>query len=130
MYVFFIILIVPWLILSGFKIKKWRDREKRCTLKVCVQVTDILVKRPRRGSDLVYKPVFTIYFTNTTIDSALYTNLYHFTIGQKLWIRINPNDIQDFIYESPYKEIEMGADVLCCVIPLVVLVIYSLCLIL
>lgn len=116
------------LFICYIKIKKWVGRENRCTLKVQVQVVDILTRKPQRGAGLLYKPIFKISSVKSErlIKSALYTHLYKFDIGDQIWIYVNPNDLQDFMYESPYKDIGILIDGLACVMPFFTTFIYFL----
>lgn len=121
-------LIVCWLLFCYLKIKKWTGRKKRCTLRIRVQVIEILNKRPKRGSDLLHKPIFKVCLIKREIiiNSALYTNIFKFELGQELWLRVNPQNMQDFMYESPYNEIIMLADGIGCVLPFLAMLIYFL----
>lgn len=110
------------------KIKKWTGREKRCTLRIRVQVVEILTRKPQRGAGLLYKPIFKISSVKSenVIKSATYTHLFKFVEGEEIWIYVNPMDIQDFMYEPPYKNILLFVDGLSCIMPLLAMLIYFL----
>lgn len=94
---------------------------KNCILRVNAKVVEILERKPQRGAGLMYKPVFQISFMERTvlIKSATYTNLLQFELNQEISIYINPNNPQDFMYESPYISIVIFADILACSFPLI-----------
>lgn len=98
-----------WLPIIYIKRKRWKARNERCTVRTCVEVIEIRSKRPPRGSGLIYKPIFRVCSikNNILIDSADYTAIYRFEIGQILWIYVNPENIQDFRYDKPYITILM-----------------------
>lgn len=123
--IIFLLLFGAWFTISYLKLKKWTGRKQRCTLRIHVQVIEILTKKPGKGSSLLCKPIFKICSIKNapTINSALYTSLFTFNIGQELWLRVNPENIQDFMYESPYNDIIIFLDALGCVLLFIVLVI-------
>lgn len=123
-YILELMIYIPWFILGlmlcYFKTRKWIKRRKNCTEKVQVKVIEILSKRGGRGG-VIHKPIFKVCSLRKEIiiDSALYTNLYSFDVGQVLWIYVNPNDLQDFMFESPYIVIIMLADGVACLLPFI-----------
>lgn len=111
-----------WTFVCYKKIKKWKDYEKRCTLKVCAEVTKVILKEPRelhmRGTGPLYKPIFKVCVMDRDIiiDSACFTNLKRFETGQEYWLYVNPANFQDFIYDAPYGTVIKRLDIGICVL--------------
>lgn len=124
----YIILFVCWLVLCYYKSKKWIGRKERCTLRIRVQVVEVLTRKPQRGAGLLYKPIFKISLVKSEnlIKSATYTHLFKFDPGDEIWIYVNPNNLQDFVYESPYNDILKMLDMGACLLPLLAMLIYFL----
>ena len=104
-------------------IKEWGSRKKRCTLRVPAKVVEVLNMKPKRTLVMMHKPIFEICVmgNNILINSAIYTHLIKLKTGQKLQLYINPDNPQDFMYASPYKNKLLFRDMLGCVMPLVML---------
>ena len=115
--------ILAWLALCIAKYNKWRKRIKNCTREVSVKVVDILEKRTARGG-MVYKPIFeSIDATHQlVIDSALYSSLVTFEIGDTLELLINPEDTKEFLYKDDFLNKGKKADILCCLIPIIIII--------
>lgn len=109
-------------------IKRWGGRKKRCTLRVPVHVTEVITMRPRRGTVLLHKPIFEVCLlgNKVLINSAVNTHLFKLEVGQELWLYINPDNPQDFMYESPYKDKLLFLDKLACVMPFVCMLFWFL----
>ncbi|MBO5303949.1 MAG: hypothetical protein J6A92_07865 [Lachnospiraceae bacterium] len=123
-YVFFICIILSvWIVLCILKYRKWNIKRKKCIKHVTVYVSDILSKKTKRG-DMVYKPIFVLEEKNQRykIDSAFYSNLVTFGVGQKVNLLINPQNYKQFLYaENSYNK-GMVVDIVCCFIPFVFLI--------
>jgi len=104
-------------------IKEWGGRKKRCTLRVPAKVVEVLTMKPKGEFVLMHKPIFEtcVMGNDVLINSAIYTHLIKLKTGQKLQIYINPDNPQDFMYASPYKNKLLFRDMLGCVMPLVML---------
>ena len=113
---------------SYIVIKRWGERKKRCTLRVPVKVIEVIAMKPRRSTVLVYKPIFEVDIMDNKvlINSAIYTPLFKLEAGQGLQLCINPDNPQDFMYDSPYKDKLLFLDILPCVIPLVFMFLWFL----
>ena len=119
--IMYIFLFVTWLI-SFYQIrKKWMGRQKRCTLRVPIKVIEVISFRPSRGTVLLHKPIFEVCImgNKVLINSAINTHLFKLEVGQDLWLYINPDNPQDFMYESPYKDKFLFYDKLICVMPFI-----------
>ncbi|MBR6403444.1 MAG: hypothetical protein IKS48_08690 [Eubacterium sp.] len=123
--VFCAVVAVVWLSICIPKYKKWSGRIKNCTLEVPVQVVEIYEKRTRRGYVLC-KPVFeSVDPTNqVVIDSAYYSNLISFEVGDELVLLINPNDPKEFIYKDKRNNKGLVADMVACCMPILVIILY------
>ncbi len=99
--------------------KKWRKRYERCILRIPVCVIENIARRPRAGTVIFYKPIFETYAfgDRIIIDSAVGTQLFQLDEGQKLWIYVNPDNPQEFMYESPYKDKLIFFDKCACAFP-------------
>lgn len=121
----YIIIFIYWLFFCNLKRKKWMRRKEKCTLRICAQVKELLTRKPQRGSGLLYKPIFKICLKGSEyiINSATYSQLLKFEIGNEIWININLDDPQEFSYESPYKDILIRLDIGACLLPLIAMLI-------
>jgi len=119
---------IYWLIIFCYIRKKWGEQQKRCTLRVPVKVIEVITMRPTRGTVLLHKPIFEacVMGSNVIINSAVKTHLFKLEVGQELWLFINPDDPQDFLYESPYKDKLMFVDKISCALPLIAMLMYFL----
>lgn len=115
---FVLILFLAWCTLCIFKYKKWSSKRKMCIKPISVQVIEILEKRTARGG-MVYKPIFAIIDDkdNTIIDSAFYSSLVSFEIGQHLTLLVNPQNPKEFLYENNKYNKGIIVDVICCCLP-------------
>ena len=115
-------------VFSYVNIKKWSGRKKRCTLRVSVKVVEVITMKPRRSTVLVYKPIFEadVMGNKVLINSAIYTQLFKLETGQELELYINPDNPQDFMYDSPYKDKLLFLDILACVMPLFFMLLWFL----
>ena len=115
--------ILAWLALCIAKYNKWRKRIKNCTREVSVKVVDVLEKRTARGG-MVYKPIFeSIDDTlQLVIDSALYSSLVTFEIGDTLELLVNPENTNEFLYKDDSLNKGKKADILCCLMPIVIII--------
>lgn len=108
-----------WAILCIYKYRKWDHKRKNCTKQLFVEVKEILEKKTARGG-MVYKPIFiTTDGENNIIDTAFYSSLVSFEIGQQLTLLINPQNPKDFLYENDSYNKGIIVDVLCCCLPFV-----------
>ena len=118
-----LLFILAWLALCIAKYNKWRKRIKNCTREVPVKVVDVLEKRTARGG-MVYKPIFeSIDDTlQLVIDSALYSSLVTFEIGDTLELLVNPENTNEFLYKDDSLNKGKKADILCCLMPIVIII--------
>ena len=126
-----IFLFIYWLIIFSYIRKTWEGRQKRCTLRVLVKVIEVITMKPTRGTVLLHKPIFEacLMGDKVIINSAVKTHLFKLEVGQELWLYINPDDPQDFLYDSPYKDKLIFVDKIACVLPLIaILICFFMCL--
>ncbi len=119
MYIFFIVIsTIFFLFFTGVKLLFWISKVTRCTLRIEVEVIDVLVKGYRGG--LVYKPIFRECETGRMIHQRLWCGAA-FTVekGERLWIKVNPSDWRDFLFEKPYINKIIASEVLSCALPLI-----------
>ncbi|MBP5553671.1 MAG: hypothetical protein J6X94_02240 [Lachnospiraceae bacterium] len=123
-----ILFAVAWIALCLSKYHKWDKRKKNCSLEISAEVIDVLERKPMRGSSMLYKPVFRPMDApeGTVIDSAYYSNLVSFKVGDKVDLLVNPENIRDFLYKDSSLNKGKTADIICCIIPAVILVIWFL----
>ena len=76
----------------------------------------MLEKKTHRGA-MLYKPVFKPidYPELPVIDTAYFSNLISFEVGESLQLMVNPNNIKEFIYKDKKSNKGLTADMLCCV---------------
>ena len=109
-------------------IKKWRGKIRRCTLHVMAEVyKESVVPKEERG---IFRPVFRACDDNTMIDSAVYPSVYkilfRFKEKERIYIWVNPSDRQDFMFGNPYRRREMFMDLLRCLSPFLLMLIFYL----
>ena len=109
-------------------VKKWRGKIKRCTLHVMAEIyKESVVRKEERG---IYRPVFRTCDDNTMIDSAVYPSVYkilfRFKEKERIYIWVNPSDRQDFMFGNPYRRREMFMDLLRCLSPFPLMLIFYL----
>ena len=117
------IFVFAWSTLCISKYKKWSSKRKKCKTRLPVRVVEILEKKTARGS-MVYKPIFvaTDEDSDLSIDSAFYSSLVSFEVGQRLILLVNPENPKDLIYEDNTYNKGIIVDMLCCcLLPLVFL---------
>ncbi len=119
---FGVIFLTAWCALCISKYKKWSSKRKKCKKQLSVQVIEILEKKTARGG-MVYKPIFaeTNENTNYIIDSAFYSSLVSFEIGQHIILLVNPENPKDFLYKDNVYNKGIIVDVLCCCLPCIFL---------
>lgn len=119
---FGIIILFSWCGLCIFKYKKWSNKRKKCRKRLSVQVIDILAKKTKRGS-MVYKPIFAEIDGNCNyiIDSAFYSSLVSFEVGQCIVLLVNPENPKEFLYEDNTYNKGIITDILCCCLPFIFL---------
>lgn len=117
---FWLLYLFGWLLLCIFKYRKWNIRKKRCTKTVHAKVVSVLEKKPMRGSDMLYKPVFQVTLDDqlVTIRSAYFSNLIHFETGEQVELLVNPENYQQFLYKTEALNRGKAADIICCILPL------------
>lgn len=126
----YIIFAMAGIVLIYHTIDLRKKEKEHCIVRVLAQVIQIDVKRPSCGSSLLYKPIFKTSMDGEEIiiDSENYTNIFKFQVGQLLWLNINPDNPQEFTYESPYKDIILLCQVIQCMMPfLAILLCYYIC---
>ena len=101
---------------------------KRCTLHVMAEIyKESVVRKEERG---IYRPVFRTCDDNTMIDSAVYPSVYkilfRFKEKERIYIWVNPSDRQDFMFGNPYRRREMFMDLLRCLSPFLLMLIFYL----
>ena len=98
-------------------VKKWRGKIKRCTLHVMAEIyKESVVRKEERG---IYRPVFRACDDNTMID-------FRFKEKERIYIWVNPSDRQDFMFGNPYRRREMFMDLLRCLSPFPLMLIFYL----
>ncbi len=119
---------IPGVIQIFYIIRKWRNRSKRCTLKIPVRVIEVIARKPRSGNAMLYKPIFETFISGERkiIDSARSTMLFQLEEGQELYLYVNPSDIQDFTYDSPYKEKIIFLDKIACIAPFLFIILFRI----
>ena len=125
-YLFFgIIYFALWLTLCISKYNKWSKRKKNCTQELSVRVVDVLEKRTSRGS-MLYKPIFmpTDPANLLVIDSAYYSNLVSFEIGDTVELLINPENPNQFLYKDDSLNKGKTADIIGCCLPVIFFIVY------
>ena len=121
--IFFVVtVLIGWLILCRAKFKKWHDRKIKCIKRINVVVSDVLERKTARGA-MLYKPIFQVEAEEYIIDSAFYSNLVKFQVGEKLELLVNPENYKQFLYADDRYNKGLIADVICCFIPLIFLII-------
>ncbi|MCR4691235.1 MAG: hypothetical protein K5739_07820 [Lachnospiraceae bacterium] len=125
--VFVIIFVSAWLALCFGKYNKWNKKRKHCTREMTVKVTDILERKTARGG-MTYKPIFQPVDEGDAgeIDSAYYSNLVSFEVGQTVTLLVNPDNPKEFLYKDNSLNRGMIVDVLACVLPPVVILVFFL----
>ena len=112
-----VLLILAWAALCVSKYKKWHRRRVNCTQELEVKVTDVLKRKAMRGG-YIYKPVFeSVDDDHYVIDSAYYSNLVSFEIGETLTLLVNPDDKKEFLYKDDSLNRGKVADIVCCILP-------------
>ena len=119
--------LVAWIALCLSKYKKWNNRKMVCTQEISVRVVDVLEKRTLKGH-LLYKPIFKPVdsMDNWVIDSAYYSNLVSFQVGQTLELLVNPSNVREFIYKDDRYNKGRTADFIGCAIPLIAIIAFIL----
>ncbi len=110
-----------------FKYRKWHRRRKNCTKEIQVKVVDVKEKKAARGG-MFYKPVFEPVGSPEypVIDSAFYSNMVSFEIGDKVELLINPDNAKEFLYKENSLNKGILADILCCCLPMICVIGYLL----
>lgn len=114
------VFLIAWGIMCYLKYKKWHDKRKNCQKELQVYVKEILEKKTSRGG-MVYKPIFVWKEDNKEfiIDSAFYSDLVSFKVGEAVNLLVNPNNYLDYIYaENTYNK-GLVLDIGACFIPLI-----------
>ena len=121
---FFGSILLAWFLLCLFKYKKWHDRKLNCTKKLVAHVVEIREKKTAR-SGIITKPIFQVCDGGKVyhIESAYYSNLIVFHMGQNVELWVNPKDYSQFLYADDQYNRGKVADILCCLIPLIFLII-------
>ena len=116
-----------WMALCFFKYRKWHRRRKNCTKELQVKVVDVKEKKAARGG-MLYKPVFEPVGSPEypVIDSAFYSNMVSFEIGDKVELLINPDNAKEFLYKDNSLNKGILADILCCCLPMICVIGYLL----
>ncbi|MCR5251870.1 MAG: hypothetical protein K6E50_14820 [Lachnospiraceae bacterium] len=124
---FWVLFFLAWLALCLVKYGKWARRRKNCTAEITARVVEIKERKAMRGG-MLYKPVFEPLGTTDCllIDSAFYTNLVRFEVGQTVELLVNPADPKEFLYKDNSLNKGIVADVICCCLPLLCILGYVL----
>ena len=112
-----------WLALCIAKYSKWSKRKKHCSKELTVKVVDVLERRTaRRG--MVYKPVFSPLNADdgSVIDSAFYSKFVSFEVGEEVELLVNPDNIKEFLYKDDSLNKGKTVDILCCCLPIVIVI--------
>lgn len=99
------------------KYGKWQRRKRNCTREMTVKVTQILEKKTAR-SGIIYKPVFESVdpMDQAVIDSAFYTRMVTFNVGETVELLINPDNVKEFLYKNDALNKGKIADLMACLI--------------
>ena len=110
---------VIWFVIGKTKYDKWAYRYRNCTQELPVRVVEVLERRPMRGSSMLYKPIFQPEEGDdrTLIDTAYYSNLLSFQVGERVVLLVNPANIKEFRFKEEQYNKGMKADLVACVIP-------------
>ena len=82
-----------------------------------VKVTQILEKKTAR-SGIIYKPVFESVdpMDQAVIDSAYYTRMVTFNVGETVELLVNPDNVKEFLYKNDALNKGKIADLMACLI--------------
>ncbi len=116
-----------WAALCTAKYRKWQRRRRNCTLELPVRVVDVLERKTARGS-MVYKPIFEPVdpADSTVIDSAYYSNLVSFEVGEAVNLLVNPDNTKEFLYKDDSLNKGRIVDIVCCCLPIICVIGYIL----
>lgn len=119
-----IILFIIWILITISKLLKWNHRKNNCTLKVNAIVTNILERKPVRGTGMIYKPIFKVISNNENIiiNSAKYSNLIQLHNGESVELLLNPNNTNEFLYVNNKYNVGKTADIMGCAIWFIVII--------
>lgn len=114
-----------WAILCIMKYNKWRRRRKNCTKELLVKVIEVKQKKTARGG-MVYKPIFKTVddAEQSVIDSAFYSALVTFDIGETLMLLVNPENEKEFLYKEDSLNKGRIVDVVSCFLPFICVIGY------
>ena len=112
-----------WLALCIAKYSKWSKRKKHCSKELTVKVVDVLERRTAR-SGMVYKPVFSPLNADdgSVIDSAFYSKFVSFEVGEEVELLVNPDNIKEFLYKDDSLNKGKTVDILCCCLPVLIVI--------
>ncbi len=118
-----VLFLSAWLTLCVAKYNKWKSRRQNCTSELTVKVTEVLEKKTSRGG-MVYKPIFESVddARQLIINSAYYSSLVSFEIGDIVELLINPDNPQQFLYKNDSLNKGKIADIACCCIPIIIVI--------
>lgn len=116
-----------WLALCIAKYSKWSRKRKHCTKELKVKVVKVLERRTAR-SGMVYKPVFAPVNSDdgSVIDSAFYSKFVSFEVGEEVELLVNPDNIKEFLYKDDSLNKGKTVDILCCCLPIVIVIGFAL----
>ncbi len=122
-----LLFVTAWAILCIMKYNKWRRRRKSCTKEMTVKVIEVLERKTARGR-MVYKPVFQTVDTadQIVIDSAFYSALVSFEVGESLVLLVNPENVKEFLYKDDSLNKGRTVDMISCFLPFICVIGYIL----
>ncbi|MBO4457354.1 MAG: hypothetical protein J5802_06530 [Butyrivibrio sp.] len=125
--VFGVCVALVWFAICKAKYDKWSRRKRECTQELTVKVVNVLERKTARGG-MIYKPIFMPLDPayGFAIDSAYYSNLVRFNVGDTVELLVNPNNMKDFIYKDDSLNKGKGVDMIACFLPLIVILLYVL----
>lgn len=123
----YFIILIYWLLLCCVKVKRWKERKKRCTLRIQAQVVEVITTESRRGTAVLHKPILKVSLGGSEhiIKSAVIIRSLKFNLGEEIWIYVNPNSPQDFMYDSPHKDRIIFSEAGSCLVVLPVLLMWA-----
>ncbi len=122
-----LLFMTAWAVLCVMKYNKWRRRRKKCTKEMTVKVIEVLERKTARGG-MVYKPVFQTVDTadQIVIDSAFYSALVFFEVGESLALLVNPENVKEFLYKDDSLNKGRTVDMISCFLPFICVIGYIL----
>lgn len=111
-----------WCMSTIIRYRYWSSKRKNCIKELPVQVIEIWERRTSRGA-ILHKPIFAGTDENASciIDSAVFSNLVSFEVGQRVVLLVNPENPKQFLYKDNKYNKGIIVDFLGCFLPLIFL---------